>query len=192
MFGEGRSILLLASTRDGEEALLLQALAAAGGDFLTVLVPRHPQRFDEVAKLLNERGIPFQRRSDNRPVAADTRVVLGDSMGEMFAYYAACDMAFVGGSLLPYGGQNLIEPCSAGVPVLIGPHTFNFTQASELAVAAGAAKRIATAEELIETGRALLADPTQRAAMGEEGKAFAERHRGATRRIMDILRPFLS
>ncbi len=198
LFGENRPVLLLASTRDGEEAMLLEALSklpppAEEGkrNFLTVLVPRHPQRFDDVARLLDERGIPYQRRSVNQPVAAGARVVLGDSMGEMFAYYAACDVAFVGGSLLPFGGQNLIEPCSVGVPVLIGPHTFNFAQASELAVAAGAAERVATAEELIEKAEALLADPARRTAMGEAGKAFAERHRGATRRIMALLRPFL-
>ena len=191
LFGENRPVLLLASTRDGEEVMLLKALTASARDFLTVLAPRHPQRFDEVAKLLEEHGIPYQRRSDNRPVAAEVRVVLGDSMGEMFAYYAACDMTFVGGSLLPFGGQNLIEPCSVGVPVFIGPHTFNFAQASELAVAAGAAERVATAEELIEKAEALLADPARQAAMGEAGKAFAERHRGATRRIMELLRPFL-
>ncbi|MGD9787078.1 MAG: lipid IV(A) 3-deoxy-D-manno-octulosonic acid transferase [Sulfuricellaceae bacterium] len=191
LFGESRPVLLLASTRDGEESMLLKALAASAGNFLTILVPRHPQRFDDVARLLEEQGIPYQRRSDNRSVATEVRVVLGDSMGEMFAYYAACDVAFVGGSLLPFGGQNLIEPCSVGVPVLIGPHTFNFTQASELAVAAGAAERVATAEALIEKAETLLADPARRAAMGEAGKAFADRHRGATRRIMELVRPLL-
>jgi len=191
LFGENRPVLLLASTRDGEEAMLLKALAASARNFLTVLVPRHPQRFDDVARLLEEHGIPFLRRSHPRPVPAEIQVVLGDSMGEMFAYYAACDVAFVGGSLLPFGGQNLIEPCSVGVPVLIGPHTFNFTQASELAVSAGAAERVATAAELIEKTEALLADPARRVAMGEAGRAFAERHRGATRRIMALLRPFL-
>ena len=87
--------------------------------------------------MLEQRGIRFQRRSENRPVAPETQVVLGDSMGEMFAYYAACDLAFIGGSLLPFGGQNLIEACAVGKPVLIGPHTYNFAQASEQAVSAG-------------------------------------------------------
>ena len=109
-FGANRPVFLAASTRVGEEALLIDTLKqVAVPALLTVIVPRHPQRFDEVASLLTRHGIRFQRRSDNRTIAAETQVVLGDSMGEMFAYYAACDIAFIGGSLLPFGGQNLIE-----------------------------------------------------------------------------------
>ena len=115
---------------------------------LTVIVPRHPQRFDEVAALLQQRGYKIQRRSDNRPIEADTRIVVGDSMGEMFAYYAACDVAFIGGSLLPLGGQNLLEACAVGRPVIVGPHTFNFEDATNGAIEAGAAIRISDAEEL--------------------------------------------
>ena len=118
-------------------------------DLLVVIVPRHPQRFGQVAELLTQRGIRFQRRSEDQPVAPETQVVLGDSMGEMFAYYAACDIAFIGGSLLPLGGQNLIEAAAMGKPVLIGPHTFNFAEVSELAVQAGAARRVANADELM-------------------------------------------
>jgi hypothetical protein len=97
---------------------------------LTVIVPRHPQRFAAVADLLRRRGKPFVLRSSNAPVTADVEVVLGDSMGEMAAYYAAADIAFVGGSLLPLGGQNLIEPIGAGRPTLVGPHMFNFADAT--------------------------------------------------------------
>lgn len=192
LLGENRPVFLAASTREGEEALLLEALQQAGNrDFLTVIVPRHPQRFDQVAGLLAKHGLSFQRRSENRPVPAETRVVLGDSMGEMFAYYAACDAAFIGGSLLAYGGQNLIEACAVGVPVLIGPHTFNFARASDLAVAAGAALRVRSAEELLRETAALLGDPERRRIMGEAGKAFAARHQGATGRIMELLARFL-
>ncbi|HEX6827918.1 MAG TPA: lipid IV(A) 3-deoxy-D-manno-octulosonic acid transferase, partial [Burkholderiales bacterium] len=138
-FGGERAVFLAASTREGEEALVLDALARVDvPDLLAVIVPRHPQRFAEVAALLSRRGVPFQRRSDNAPVAPATRVLLGDSMGEMFAYYAACDLAFVGGSLLPLGGQNLIEACAVGKPALVGPHTFNFEEAARLAIEAGA------------------------------------------------------
>ncbi|OGA52615.1 MAG: 3-deoxy-D-manno-octulosonic acid transferase, partial [Betaproteobacteria bacterium RIFCSPLOWO2_12_FULL_62_58] len=139
-YGESRPVLLAASTRDGEEDLLLSRLGALEAPFaLLVIVPRHPQRFDAVAALIERHGIRYQRRSREEPVAPDTRVVLGDSMGEMFAYYAACDVAFIGGSLLPFGGQNLIEACAAGKPVLFGPHTYNFAEAAEGAIAAGAA-----------------------------------------------------
>ncbi|GAB1459895.1 hypothetical protein MASR2M50_16690 [Thauera sp.] len=128
-----RPVLLAASTREGEEALLLDAFVRqATPEALLLLVPRHPQRFDEVAALASARGLALQRRSADEAVAAQTRVLLGDSMGEMFAYYAAADVALIGGSWLPFGGQNLIEACAVGTAVVIGPHTFNFQ-----AVAAG-------------------------------------------------------
>ncbi len=180
-FGESRKIFLAASTRAGEEALLLNALQQADiQHLLTVIVPRHPQRFDEVAALLAQRGIRFQRRSEDQPISPDTQVVLGDSMGEMFAYYAACDLAFIGGSLLPFGGQNLIEACAVGKPVLIGPHTYNFAQASENAVENGAAMHVRDTTELAQTLQNLLAHPEQMAAIGNAGLRFVNANRGAT------------
>jgi 3-deoxy-D-manno-octulosonic-acid transferase len=152
-----------------------------------VIVPRHPQRFDSVAQLLDQLGIPWQRRSAEQPLGAATQVVLGDSMGEMFAYYAACDVAFIGGSLLPYGGQNLIEACAVGKPVIIGPHTYNFAEAAERAVEAGAAVRVASAEELARELRRLLHDPEQRRRMGQAGLEFSRQHQGATGKVMAIL-----
>ncbi|MDY0074145.1 MAG: lipid IV(A) 3-deoxy-D-manno-octulosonic acid transferase, partial [Thauera sp.] len=127
-----RPLVLAASTREGEESLLLDAFVRqAPADALLLLVPRHPQRFAEVAALVTERQLTLQRRSDDAPVAAETRVWLGDSMGEMFAYYHAADVALIGGSWLAFGGQNLIEACAVGTPVLIGPHTFNFSAVAE-------------------------------------------------------------
>ena len=171
-FGTARKVFLAASTRDGEEALLLDALQQMPiPGMLLVIVPRHPQRFAEVAALLEQRGIPFRRRSElasagepqNRAVPADEiqaeiQAVLGDSMGEMFAYYSAADLAFVGGSLLPYGGQNLIEACAAGAPVLVGPYTHNFAEATQLAVAAGAAVQVQNNGSLV-MDTALLDNP---------------------------------
>ncbi len=184
-----RPVFLAASTRVGEEELVLQAVSSAGvPGLLSVIVPRHPQRFDEVAALMERRGIQFQRRSENQPIAAGTQVVLGDSMGEMFAYYAACDMAFVGGSLLPLGGQNLLEACAMGKPVLIGPHMFNFAEASELAVQAGAAQRVRDAAGLGLALKALFADEARRKAMGEAGRAFCAAHQGATQKILNLIR----
>ena len=188
-YGEDRPVLLAASTRDGEEAVLLDALERiAVPRLLTVIVPRHPQRFDEIAALLERRNIRYQRRSRDEPVAPDTRIVLGDSMGEMFAYYAACDVAFVGGSLLPFGGQNLIEACAAGKPVLFGPHTYNFAEAAESAVAVGAALRVADAGELMREAQRLLTDAGAAARMGEAGLAFSKAHRGATKRLLEFIR----
>jgi len=107
-------------------------------------------------------------------------------MGEMAAYYRACDTAFVGGSLLPYGGQNLIEACAAGVPVLIGPYTYNFAQVADSAVAAGAALRVNGAEEVIRLARSILHDAGLRERMGKAGVAFCAAHRGATERTLAI------
>jgi 3-deoxy-D-manno-octulosonic-acid transferase len=184
-FGEKRPIFLAASTREGEEGLLLEALQHADiDDLLVVIVPRHPQRFDEVASLIENRGLHLQRRSANEPVSAHTQVILGDSMGEMFAYYAACDVAFIGGSLLPFGGQNLIEACAVGTPVLIGPHTYNFAQASEQAVAFGAAIQVKHADDLVHQLNILFYDPARLANMGEAGKTFVHNNCGATRHAM--------
>ena len=189
LFGRERPLFLAASTREGEEELVLEALAQIGvPGLLTVIVPRHPQRFDDVATLLGQHGIRYARRSGNQPIAAEVRVVLGDSMGEMFAYYAACDLAFVGGSLLPLGGQNLLEACTVGRPVLVGPHTFNFEDATEGAIQAGAALRVADVTQLAETATALLNDPARREAMADAGRQFAQAHRGATARTMEMLK----
>ena len=191
--GRDRPVLVIASTRDGEEALVLDAMSRANralpADTLVVIVPRHPQRFDAVAALLRERGVVHTRRSANAPVPAEARVLLGDSMGEMFAYYAAADVAFVGGSLLPLGGQNLIEPIAAGTATLIGPHTFNFAQASDAAVAAGAARRVGDADELMRVAGQLLADAPARERMRSDAEAFIAAHRGAVDRLWDWLAP---
>lgn len=188
-----RPVFLCASTREGEEALILDAWqkAGAGGTALLVIVPRHPQRFDEVARLVEARGLTLQRRSDQQPVSPATQVWLGDSMGEMFAYYAAADVSFVGGSLRDFGSQNLIEPCAVGVPVLIGPSTFNFPDAARDALAAGAALQAADAESLVAAARRLLGDGTARAAMGRAGSAFAAGHRGATGRTLGLIGGFI-
>jgi len=191
LFGE-RPVLLAASTREGEETLILDALARSPlSGALTVIVPRHPQRFDEVAALLRDRGLAFVRRSEGRPVPAEHAFALGDSMGEMTAYYAAADVAFIGGSLLPYGAQNLIEACAVGAPVVIGPSTFNFAQAAAEAVAAGAAVQVADADALARDAARLLSDAATRKRMSEAGRRFCDAHRGATGRTMAIVERLL-
>ena len=190
-----RPVLLAASTREGEEAPLLRAFAdIAPAEVLLVLVPRHPQRFDAVAGLIEAAGLAYQRRSalDGTELNAGTRVLLGDSLGELFAYYAACDVAFVGGSLAPLGGQNLIEAASVGRPVLVGPHTFNFEEATRLAIEAGAAVRVNDAAALLENALQLLNDTPMRARMGEAGLAFAARHRGAAARVAALIASLLA
>ena len=188
-FGTQRPVFLAASTREGEEAMILDALASfENRQLLTVIVPRHPQRFEEVAALVQQRGHKVQRRSENRAIDADTRIVIGDSMGEMFAYYAACDVAFIGGSLLPLGGQNLLEACTVGRPVIVGPHTFNFEDATRGAIEAGAAIRVTDAEELGRAIDQLVSDSNRRRAMSEAGKHFTGAHRGATEKTLKLLK----
>jgi 3-deoxy-D-manno-octulosonic-acid transferase len=188
-FGAERKVFLAASTREGEEALLLDALPAA--DWLLVIVPRHPQRFAEVAVMLEQRNIPYQRRSEDRVVDPSVRVVLGDSMGEMFAYYAAADLAFIGGSLLPYGGQNLIEACAVGAPVLVGPHTYNFAEATRLAVAAGAACQVRDVGELVAEVQSLLGDVAALSDMRQGCAGFVGANRGATDAAIGIVHSIL-
>jgi 3-deoxy-D-manno-octulosonic-acid transferase len=188
-----RPVLLAASTREGEEALVLDAFARIGIEgLLLLLVPRHPQRFGEVAALLEKRKLAYLRRSANCSVPPDCRVLLGDSMGEMAAYYAACDLAFIGGSLLPYGGQNLIEACAVGRPLLFGPHMYNFAEASRLALAAGAAIEVADAAALAERAQALLADPAALARMARAALSFSRAHQGATARNLAICERLLT
>lgn len=183
-----RPVWLAASTREGEEKLILEVFKkSAPENVLLMLVPRHPQRFDEVAALARNLGLDVQRRSENEHVRASTRVWLGDSLGEMFAYYAAADCALIGGSLLPYGGQNLIEACAAGCPVMLGPHTENFKQAAEDAIAHGAAIRVAAADEWVVQAIRLNGDPGSLKKMGVSGREFAAAHKGAAAKVCDLL-----
>lgn len=192
-FGSARKVLLAASTREGEEVLLLDALKQINvPDLLVVIVPRHPQRFAAVASLLEQRKITFQRRSAERVVAEDIQVVLGDSMGEMFGYYAAADLAFIGGSLLPFGGQNLIEACAVGTPVLVGPYTFNFAEVTQLAVKTGAALQVQDHLGLIEPIQNLLVNPDALSEMRQQCDGFVKSNRGATDSSVRIVKTILN
>jgi 3-deoxy-D-manno-octulosonic-acid transferase len=174
----GRPVLLLASTREGEERLLLSELPM-GPSFLTVVVPRHPQRFDEVAQLADAR-----RSRSETPKS----IYLGDTMGEMAFYYGAADVAVIGGSLLPLGGQNLIEALAAGVPVILGPSMFNFAEATRLALEAGAAVQVADAQAALRIAVELLGDKGKREEMGRAGTKLCEAHRGATLKHLEVLK----
>lgn len=184
-----RPVWLAASTREGEETIILDAFCRyASADTLLLLVPRHPQRFDEVATLVISSKLALQRRSDGALPTRETRVWLGDSMGEMPAYFAATDIVLMGGTFLPFGGQNLIEAAACGCPVLVGPHTYNFAQATDDAIACGAAKRFATAEECAkEAARLLLDDQGILYAMRQAANDFSQAHRGATARTVALI-----
>jgi 3-deoxy-D-manno-octulosonic-acid transferase len=192
-----RAVLLCASTRGGEEQLILAALvenkAILPADLLLVIVPRHPQRFDDVAQTVKECGLSLARRSQlgSDALPHDTQVLLGDSMGEMFTYYAACDVAFIGGSLLQLGGQNFIEACACGKPVLIGSGTFNFAQSSDAAIAAGAAVRVADAAQMLGEAARIIRSEAICAEMSQQALNFSAKNRGATQKIMLALKKII-
>ena len=182
----GRPVLLLASTREGEEQPLLSAIARMGSkDLLVVVVPRHPQRFDEVAQCADA------RRSHKELPAENHKIYLGDTMGEMAFYFAACDVAVIGGSFQPLGGQNLIEALAAGAPVVTGPSMFNFAEATRLAVDAGAAIQTSDVASAVQTAQGILMDAQRRQRMAEAGRKLCETHRGATQRHLQICRKLL-
>ena len=183
-----REVVLAAITREGEEAMLLAAWRVqAAPRPLLVVVPRHPQRFDEVAALVAAQGFSIARRSawgdTPPPDAAGCDVWLGDSMREMPLYYGLAQVALLGGSFAPLGGQNLIEAASCGCPIVMGPHTFNFAQAAELALAAGAAQRVETMEQGVDAALGWLREPGPLADASQRATAFAAEHRGAAQRM---------
>ena len=190
-----RPVLLFAVSREGEEASLLAAWArrraALAANPLLVIVPRHPQRFDEVTALMQGSGLSLARRSAWGEMPHDTALAadawLGDSMREMPLYYGLGQVALLGGSFAPLGGQNLIEAAACGCPVVMGPHTFNFAEAAELAAVAGAAQRVETMAAALDAALALLADAQALAHAGERARAFAAEHRGAARRMAEAI-----
>ena len=197
-----RLLVCAASTRDGEEALILRAwkdlLQSKAFEIqpLLCIVPRHPERFSEVAKQIHDTGLKFQRRSAWSGVPKSTKdsdVILGDSMGEMPIYYSAADLVVMGGSLLPFGGQNLIEACAAGCPVLLGEHTFNFQQAALDAIKIGAAKRIEgelipnEPIALMKALKELLMNTAELEKMSRAAKTYSIEHQGATQKIFAAL-----
>ena len=194
LLGENRSVWIAASTHAGEDEQILDAFARLRDrwpELLLLLVPRHPERFDGVAALCRQRGFPVVRRSEQRPCAADTAIFFGDSMGELLLFYAAADLAFVGGSLVATGGHNVLEPALLSLPVLFGPHMFNFTEAGERLLEVEAAWQVTDAVGLAATVDRLLADPALRQAAGQRGQAVVERHRGALAALLTRIEALL-
>lgn len=204
---EKRLMVCAASTRDGEEAIILKVwkdlLLSHAFEVapLLCLVPRHPERFSEVADQIRASELTFRRRTEWSEIPKDMvgsditelEVLLGDSMGEMLMYYSASDLVVMGGSLLPFGGQNLIEACAVGCPVLLGEHTYNFQQAALDAIEVGAAKRIkgdlllGGSIALMEALKALLLNPAELEKMAIAAKTYSVEHQGATKKILAAL-----
>jgi len=190
-----RPVCLLASSREGEEALWLQALQTVSSGVHWLIVPRHPQRVDDVEVLLRQAGLTVSRRStwgETGPIAhADAQVWLGDSLGEMALYYSLADVALLGGSFEPLGGQNLIEAAACACPVVMGPHTFNFLQAAQQAEQAGAAHRVQDMEMAVQEAQSLAQDPAARQRRAAAALAFSHAHKGAARRVAGLVKEML-
>ena len=194
LLGMDRPVWVAGSTHGKEEDVLLAAhrlLRARYAQALLVLVPRHPPRFAEVAESLREQGVNFVTRSSGAPTAGSTEVFLVDKLGELLAFYAAADVAFVGGSLVPIGGHNLLEPAALGLPVLAGPNNFNSADIARLLVESGAVRIVHDAPQIAALVGELLADPTARSNMGARGRKAVEENRGAVKRLMEFLEPLL-
>ncbi len=191
LIGAGRPIWIAASTREGEEEAVLAAhksICEQVESALLIIVPRHPERFDRVAQLSKQRGFNIIRRSQNKPCDPAHNVFIGDSMGELSIMYQTADIAFVGGSLVDTGGQNVLEPASFGLPVLFGPSMFNFAAISELLLCEQAAIQVDDARHLAEQVIAWMNDASERARYGENGRTVVDKNRGATGRLVELIR----
>jgi 3-deoxy-D-manno-octulosonic-acid transferase len=191
-FGSSRPTWIAGSTHAGEEEQVLAAHEELRGSTLLILVPRHPDRFRAVADLLSGRGVRFTRRSSGIPPDAATQVVLVDSVGELAALYASADVAFVGGSLVPIGGHNLLEPAALGLPVLTGPYQSNGQDIARLLLQQGAALQVADARELAAALTRLLADPAERQRIGAIGRHIVESNRGSVARLLELIEPLMA
>ncbi|MDG2176473.1 MAG: lipid IV(A) 3-deoxy-D-manno-octulosonic acid transferase [Gammaproteobacteria bacterium] len=190
----GRPVLVAASTRTAEgvveDELVLtafSALLAIKPDLLLVLVPRHPERFNDVYDLINRQGFSVVRRSGNEKPAAQDQVLLGDSLGEMHYYLSLADIAYVGGSLVPTGCQNIIEPAALGLPVVTGPSLYNFQSVSEELLVAKGMRVIQDAEELAKVLGRLFADQEERQEMGQAALTVVQSNQGATARNLELI-----
>ncbi len=189
--GLSRPVWVAASTHEGEEERLLAAhdrLRRSLPSALLVLVPRHPERFHRAEVLCRHQGLEYVLRSARIPVPADVPVFIGDSMGELGLFYAAADIAFLGGSLVPVGGHNPLEAAALGRPVIFGPHMFNFAEIARLLLVAGAARRIQDAADLAPLLETWFADPSLRHDMGERGATTVAANRGARDRVLAMIR----
>ncbi len=199
LYAASRPMWVAGSTHDGEEQIIVEAHRIVRGTHpraLLVLVPRHPPRFDEVAHRLQQTGIRFVRRSQRvgakaESAAASADVLLVDTLGELLDFYAAADVAFVGGSLVPIGGHNLLEPAALGLPILTGPHNTNSAEVAQLLIGRGAAEVVRDAAELGERVSLLLSSPEERGRIGAIGRSSVDSNRGALGKLLGLIEPLL-
>lgn len=191
----GRKIWIAGSTHEGEEQMVLTAhrhVQRTHPDALLVLVPRHPSRFADVAAWLTREGVSFVRHSQGTASQPATEVLLVDTLGELLNFYAASDVAFVGGSLAPIGGHNLLEPAALGLPVLTGPHNFNSEDVTRLLVERGGAEIVRDGQDLGRKVAALFDDPQARTRIGVHARNSVEANRGALNNLLNLIAPLIS
>jgi 3-deoxy-D-manno-octulosonic-acid transferase len=189
-----RLVWVAGSTHEKEEDVVLDAherVLAQRADALLILVPRHPNRFEQVRAALQSRGVKFATRSAGGPVTPASTVLLADTLGELLTFYAATDIAFVGGSLVPIGGHNLLEPAALARPIVVGPHNFNGQDVAEMLLTSGAAVAVTSADSLSKELLKLAASPALRMQMGARGREIVVANRGALGRVLEIIEPLL-
>lgn len=190
MWNKARPVFIAASTHEGEEELILNAsrtIRARIPDLLVIIVPRHPERFDRVSALSQRSGFNTLRRSEHRPCRSDIDVLVVDTMGELPLFYSCCDVAFVGGSLVPVGGHNILEPAALGRAIVTGPHVFNFSQITQQFISADAAIMVDSTQMLADTVSELLANPQQRKQMGDHALKLIASSQGASSRLINLI-----
>jgi len=188
-----RKISVFASTRDGEEKKIIKSYINSSDHInsLLIIIPRHPERFNEVYKIAKASGLKIERRSSAERCAEDTDILVGDSMGEMMSYYSVCDLAFIGGSLSDNGCQNMLEAASLSKPIIFGPSVFNFEEISKKLLASDAAVQVANADELMNTISGLLANDQRREQLGANAKETFDKNRGAVNKILEVITPLI-
>jgi 3-deoxy-D-manno-octulosonic-acid transferase len=193
-WGQERPVWIAGSTHEGEDEMVLgvfRKLREDYSDLILVLVPRHPERFSVVARLARKTGFQVACRSESRRDIEKADIYIGDTMGDLTLLYAASDIALVGGSMIPHGGHNVLEPCALGVPVIFGPHMFNFRGISQLTLEKGAGIQVENEQELLDTVKNFLADPNLRFKIGEAGRALIKENKGALHKTLSLFSNYI-
>ena len=192
MIGE-RSVVVFASTRNGEEKLIIDSYLKfkENLDSLLLIVPRHPERFNAAFNIAKDAGLKVQRKSIDEKCSENTDILIGDSMGEMMEYYSIGDIAFIGGSLSDNGGQNMLEAASLSKPIIFGPSTYNFEEVSKQLLDNDASIQVANADELMRTISELLTNDLRRQELGANARKTFNNNQGAVYKTLDLIRPLI-
>ena len=190
---DNRSVVVFASTRAGEEQLIIESYLKYKSQFnsLLLIVPRHPERFEEATNIAINAGLKVKRRSQGEKCGQDIEVLIGDSMGEMMEYYSICDIAFIGGSLTENGCQNMLEAASLSKPIIFGPSIYNFEEISKQLLVKDAATQVANADELMMTITELMSNEARRSMLGANARKVFEDNQGTVKNVLSAIKPYI-